>query len=381
MVKSVDRVPTILFSLMLASLPFSIAANSVLLAALTGWMVFEWMRSGNSFKTLKDAGHPLTWAMIPLIYGISILYSHDLTRAFNQWLNMAPLLVLPLFFLVFDLNKKLSGFRMVTGLALCGSLVAHAMVNAGIISLSTKESGMFSLFHDSEKNAWIFWAGFMSWIGAQERPAVIRVFQWALFLGLLYFGNLWLILLAAISWFVSETRFKGISLPLIGPMILIAGGSMVVFALVFFPAFTVSLREAGQNVLAITGQTSASPGLNDFFVHLRMGMIQWWTHPFAGTGVGDYIHAMWNEYHVHGLEAPNYPHSQLIHLLVSTGIMTVGAAWALVKSWKPLPANHRIILALILASFVFMAPLKSQISSTALMIAVLLIPCNGKSQD
>lgn len=379
--KAVDIIPTFLFSLLLASLPFSIAANSVLLAALFALLVFELIRSGERRKALKDAGHPLTWAMIPLIYGISILYSHDFNRAINQWLNMAPLLVLPAYYMVFDLDKKNSSFRTITGLALCGSLLVHAIVNAGLVSLGSKEAGLASFFYDSEKNAWIFWAGFLTWLGVRDRTVINRFFQSVLFLGLLYFGNLTLIILAAFCWFISEQRFKGRDYKFIGPMILIVGGSMGMFALVFFPAFSVSLQEAGQNVLAMTGRGSASQDLTEYFVHLKMGIIQWWTHPFTGTGVGDYIHAMWNEYHRYGLEAPNYPHSQLIHLFVSTGMMTIGACWILIRSWKPLPGIHRIFLALILASFIFMAPLKSQISSTALMIAVLLIPGYGRSQD
>lgn len=379
--KAADIIATILFSLLLASLPFSIAANSVLLAAMSVLLVYELIRSGDGRKTLQDAGHPLTWSMIPLIYGISILYSHDVNRALNQWLNMAPLLILPAYFLVFDLAKKNSVLRKFAGLALCGSLLVHALINAGLLSLPSKETGMASFFHDSEKNAWILWAGFLACLGVKDRTIVFRVFQSVLFLGLMYFGHLTLMILAALCWFISEHRFKGGDLKFIGQMILILGGSMGMFALVFFPAFSLSVQKAGQTVLAMTGRSSIGPDLTDYIVHLKMGIIQWWTHPITGTGLGDYIHAMWNEYHGRGLEAPNYPHSQLIHLLVSTGMMTVWAAWVLIRSWKPMPGIHRIFLGLILASFIFMAPLKSQISATALMIAVLLIPGYGKSQD
>jgi len=378
--KVLDKIPVTLVSLLLASLPFSIAANSVLLAALAAWMLFEMLRSPDMRKNLKGAGHPIPWAVIPLIYGISILYSHDYHRALNQWLNLSPLFVMPLAFLTFRLDQNISRFRVISGLALCVSIVIHILVNAGLFDLGSKEAAMGSFFHDREKNAWIFWAGFLSWLGGQEHKIMNRFFQSALFLGLLYFGNLTLILLAAFCWLAAESTFTGRGFKLAGPGILIFGGSMVMFALVFFPSFSMALQEAGQNILALAGRTSVSPGLQEYFIHLKMGFLQWWTHPFAGTGIGDYIHAMWNEYHDHGMEAPNYPHSQWVHLLVSTGMMAFGAGWILIRSWKPLTGTQRLILALVLTSFLFMAPLKSQISATALMMAVLLIPGYGRNQ-
>jgi len=371
---SLKSIAVFLTLILLVSLPFSIALNSISLGLMALWVVYVMLAKPESRKSLTANKIRIVWLVIPLFYGISILYSNEFTRAINQWLILAPLLILPPFFSLFDLTKTRENWIKCYVLVILLVGLIQWLSAQGYLTLVNKEPGMVSVFYDSEKHSFIIWSAILlaGWYNPNS-----RFWVWTtpvLFLNLFYYGHISLILITGITYLVMQLKIAENALSLVIPRALIFGTAIFIFSLVYFSTFRTQLSEALFNIVAVYTREAWTKQAIDYLSDLKFSFAQWLKHPFTGVGLGDYVDAIWNEYHDHGLEAPEDPRSQFMHFLVSAGLSGLAAFYIIMSSWRK--SGCVVILYLILASSVLFiaAPFKSQVSASAFMIAVLLLP-------
>lgn len=324
--------------------------------------------------TLKEDKVTLAWLMIPLFYGISIFYSRDFGRAANQWLNLAPVLLLPLFFTVGDL--KINREKLLKTYVICVLMVGllQLVTALGMIAWNSQDPAMTSVIYDPEKHSFIIWSAIALSSWYSSRSVFWQIAVPLLFLNLFYYGQVDLILLSCLSYLVIlMTQQHRKSRPIFAQT-LIFGTGVSIISLVFFKVFRANLSDGLYNLVAIYTGENWTNRMSAFITDLRFSWYQWLKHPLTGVGIGDYADAIWNEYHQHNLEAPGYPHTQVLHFLVCAGSAAIFVLFSLVLSWRKMAWSKMVYLLLAIVVMIFAAPFKSQVTSTAFMLMVLMLP-------
>jgi len=377
MVRSLSAITGSLALLLVISLPFSIALNSIALVLIAVWIVIFWIFFPGYRNQLQGNRIELNWLSIPFVYAISVLYSANFDRGINQFLNLTPVLLLPLFFI----QSTIKNWLELLSKAYTASILLVSLINIlsifQILPLDSKETTVSSLFHDAEKTSFIIWSGIL--LGCRSSSSS-RFWLWTtplLFINLFYYGHIVLIFMASSTYLLLQLLPASRQRPDMVSRILIFGTFIIILSLVYFNTFRTHLADAMFNLVAIYTNEAWTSGMSGFLIDLKFSFIQWIKHPFTGVGLGDYLDAIWNEYRDHGKEAPGYPYSQLMHILVSCGAMTFWVVWVLISSWIKYSRNRFLFFILIASILVFAAPFKSQVTATAFMLAVIL----GSSPD
>jgi hypothetical protein len=372
MVKTLTSVTFFLALLLLITLPFSITLNLIALVLIALWMIILWVSQPRFPGEFQQKNNDLVWLLIPLIYGISTLYSRVLEQAFHQWLNLLPMVILPLFFAL-PLPKKMTG--LLTQAYILSILIAGLLHLTGLFQFITPEgdaSTANSQLPDADAYSLIIWSGILV-SALQNRSSLF----WSsviplLFINLCYFGPLSLIVASCLTYLVIQFLQTPQRSSVILSRTLIVGSFIVILSLVYFTSFRHQVSDSLYNLAAIYTREAWTPGITGFFEEIKFNFTQWAKHPFTGVGVGDYIDAIWNEYHDQEKEAPKHYSSQFMHMLVSTGLMALWFAWISVSYWIKSERNQTIFLLLVISVLFFTTPFNSQATTSAFMIAILL---------
>lgn len=372
MVKTLTSVTFFLALLLLITLPFSLILNSIGLVLIALWMIVLWITQPGFRNEFKQKNNEFVWLAIPFIYGISILYSREFKQAIHQWLNLLPLVILPLFFAI-PLPKKMTVLLVqayVLSILIVGLL--HLTGSFQFLSRTETVPTYISLLPDAEKYSFIIWSGILL-SGFQSTGS--RFWSWVtplLFINLCYFGHLGLIVASCSTYLIIQLLHTPQRSTEIVSKALIFGSFIFILSLVYFTAFRQQVTDVLYNLAAIYTREAWTPGITTFFEEIKINFIQWTKHPFTGVGVGDYVDAIWNEYHDHGKEAPLHYSSQIMHMLVSTGFMALWVAWISGSYWMKLDRNRMIYFLLVISILFFTSPFNSLATSSAFMIAILL---------
>jgi len=371
MVRYVNSITGFLALLLVITLPFSIALNSIALVLIAVWIVILWIFLPGYRSQLKGKNDELTWLSIPFVYAISVFYSANFERGINQFLNLTPVLLLPLFFILTTLKNWFECLAKIYILSILLVSLLNVLTIFQILPWDSKEVTVSSLFYDAEKTSFIIWSGILL---ACRPGSFSRFWLWStplLFINLFYYGHMVLIFLASLTFLLIQLRPASQQRPEMVSRILIFGTFIFILSLVYFTTFRMHLAEALYNLVAIYTNEAWTSGMSGFLFDLKFSFAQWIKHPFNGVGIGDYVDAIWNEYRDHGKEAPAYPLSQLMHMLVSSGAMTIWVVWVLVSSRMKYDRSRLLFFLMTVSILLFAAPFKSQVTATAFMLAVV----------
>ncbi|MBK6818045.1 MAG: hypothetical protein KA109_12890 [Saprospiraceae bacterium] len=366
------KVSSIILWVFLLFTPYSIAIHSICLGLMVlvicGWYGYNhtWLQS-----IRMDA--VLTWCLIPIAYLLSLFYTHDFMRGWHQWTNMTPLLILPLFFKFLIREEEKPKLIIGFAIACSTSVLLHFWAHHGLHLFSWHSTSPLTLFYTASKNAWIWWSALVLLI-LYKRTWLHIILMLILGIGLMYLGYLSLLISAGIWYIISDRKRLGA-----GP------NDLWVKLGVFLPTIFLSawvLFDASHSTLLMWYETGLSfytksnmPLMAEaYFQDAHFSINQWWMHPFNGVGLGDYIHAMWNEYNTHGLQVPDSPAQGFLHFAVSCGMIAVVALVMIYKSYND---HHKTALPLaifLILHFVVFVPLISTISAAVLLLPILLSP-------
>lgn len=300
----------------------------------------------------------LVWLSIPAVYLFSLFYCRDFNRGWNQWLNISPLIVLCIYFYVF--NHHLQKAILLRGFlsAIVLSIFCHLVFTVFQLDVWMKPGSTKSFFHSAEQNTWLIWAAAILTIlfikNKVLQPLLLFFFEFAL----LYFGSIPKAIFLLIFYIVIK-NMQGVSIRILAIQLVLAFPLLFIISYAFFPTFNSVLFESLDQIMKSKNEVVFS-------------WYQFLKHPITGVGLGDYIHAMWNEYNDHSLTNPDKPYFQFLHLLVSTGLLAFLPFYLIWNKYRfeSYPVN---ILALFLfVSLLFFAPFVSQVSCSAFMIPLLI---------
>jgi len=336
---------------------FSIAGQSILLGMMSlvsvGWFGLNKMARHNQIE-MGD----LIWLSIPVVYLFSLFYCRDFYRGWNQWLTMAPVTVLSIYFFVFknQLNKAVlvRGILIATGL----SVLAHVLLPVFNWSDWINEEPPRSFFHTLEQNSWILWSAALVGLLCLKRPAIKFIIFILIEIALLYSGSVGLAVFILIFYGVHVVQ-EGDSIRNLGVQWALTLPILFIISISFFTSFYETVASFFEYRIRYSNEIVFS--WNQF---LR--------HPLSGVGLGDYIHAMWNEYNSHNLPNPDKPHFQFLHLLVSTGVLALVPVYLI---WKSSLIERRPVFTItvfMLLGLLFFAPFTSQVSCSVFILPLLV---------
>ena len=335
---------------------FSIAGQSVLLVFM--FLVSVIYYFNNERRNTGKIDSRLVWLSIPAVYMFSLFYCRDFLRGWNQWLNMVPLIVLCFYFFVFSahLKKQYLVFGFIS--AVLASIAGHILFPVFQLPGWIKGTTPISFFHAADHNSWIIWAAAIIAIDYIKNK-LVKVLLFLIFeLALLYFGS---IRLAVFVWIFYIIHFltRKISIKELAVQMVTVFPILVIISYTLFPSFNAVLAQVPEYSLKIKNE-------------IVFSWYQFIKHPITGVGIGDYLHAMWNEYNDHKLTNPDKPFLQFFHLVVSTGLVGL---WALYMILKTLRIENTPVFMLTLyffACFLFFAPFTSQVSCSAFILPFLI---------
>lgn len=334
---------------------FSIAAQSILLVImLLAGVIYYFSKERRNAGKIDSR---LVWLSIPAVYLFSLFYGRDFIRGWNQWLNMVPLIVLSLYFFVFRAHLKKHYLVIGFITAVLVSVVGHVLLPVSLPGW-IKGTIPISLFHTADQNSWIIWAAAILSIDYIDNK-LIKVLLFLIFeLALLYFGS---IRLAAFAWifYIIHCLSQKISIKELAVQLVTSFPIVIIISYTLFPSFNLTVSQVSEYSFKLKNE-------------IVFSWYQFLKHPITGVGIGDYLHAMWNEYNDHNLTNPDKPFFQFFHLLVSTGLVGL---WPLYMIWNTLRLDRipAVMLTLFfLTCLLFFAPFTSQVSCSAFILPFLI---------
>lgn len=305
----------------------------------------------------------IVWTFIPLVYLLSLLYSRDFQKGWYDWVKMSPVLVLPLFYNLFqnEINQNRWWWKLyIGGIALQG--VFHLLFNWYNISLHWKrESFPISLFYFKDQQSWIIWSGILIACIALQKMSHRKVAVGILLLYLNYFGLVHIAGSAVIFYFLMEVFYWKTTLKsILVDILFICGLHFVSFQC--FESFRNGLSQLGAFIS--TGFTEIKYSYNQFN-----------SHPMNGVGLGQFIHAMWNEYNVHQVSMPEKYKFQFFHGLVSTGLVFFLPVVLVFRKYEKSMILIRMVGLYTLIILFLFSPFQSQVSAMAYILPLFCAHC------
>lgn len=194
-----------------------------------------------------------------------------------------------------------------------------------------------------------------------------------LVIGLMYFGQIGFLCIAYFLYLIMEWKIERDEMADLLNRAMIFLPVFFILGWIFFNDFQNSVNNLTAALLSLyTGEEVLGP-VKWFMLDARASFLQWWMHPFAGVGIGDYTDAMWNQYQALKLDPPpNAPFQQINHMMVSAGILVLPV---LVYIWHKYSTDIKpikIIAKVLIVSLILFAPFESQISSFVFLFPILL---------
>ncbi len=310
--------------------------------------------------------------IIPAIYLFSLSYSKNFVHGWRQWLILMPLVVLPIYFYLARPLLRVKPLILVLGVTAATSVVLHYLVGFGWISITIKTTVPLSIFHRAEINSWIWWSAALMMILAFPVRHFAQILSLILILGLMHLGQVGLLILLAIAVFsysfglLPKTTFNA-------GLFFIAMPCLVLLGIIFFDVFTKNIFILGDTILNAYRKNDWQQTVLDYGHEAQYSLNQWWKHAINGVGLGDYVDAMWNEYHDHNQHIPAVPAQQIGHMLVSTGLLAFGAIYGIIRYYIHSSPREIVAVVVCLLGLIFFMPFFSQVSTTAFTLALLLI--------
>ncbi len=337
---------------------FSIAGQSILMGVM---LIASVGRLFYDIDAIKSNGEKqdFIWLVIPIVYLFTLFYCRDFYRGWNQWLNMAPLTVLSIYFFVFKNQLKRSilvqGILIATGM----SMLCHVLFPIFKWSAWVIEELPWSFFHSREQNSWILWSASLVGVVFIKRPVLRFVFFILIEIAFLYFGSARFAIFILLFYSVTVAA-EGHSIRNLVVQCALSLPLICIISYVLFTAFHDTILSFSGYVISYSNEISFSWN-------------QMLKHPLTGVGLGDYIHAMWNEYNDHNLPSPDKPNFQFLHLMVSTGVLSfIPVYWI----WKNNLTERNPVFTItifMLLGLLFFAPFTSQVSCSAFILPFLVI--------
>ncbi|MEO5583140.1 MAG: hypothetical protein ABIR66_10635, partial [Saprospiraceae bacterium] len=219
------------------TVPFSMAASSITMLVMGALIVVKILVDKEARRKILKPQKDLIWILIPLIYFVSLSYSRNFYRGWGQWQILLPLIILPLFFKLFSFLR----FRIKPGtvyVITCSvCILLHTIPYTFWSSQFIKLLAPTSLFYTPVQNSWIWWAALMTLILKPDKVKADQLFMMILLTGMMYLGQVGLLLLFYIMYVIKEWRQDRDELSEMLTRVMIFLPLLFILGWIFFPAF------------------------------------------------------------------------------------------------------------------------------------------------
>ncbi|MEP7321632.1 MAG: hypothetical protein ABI761_06920 [Saprospiraceae bacterium] len=358
------------------TVPFSMAASLITMLGMGGLILVKILANKDALRKILHPQKDLIWMLIPLVYFISLSYSRNFHRGWEQWQILLPLIVLPIFFELFSFQSMRIKPGTVYVIACVISILLHFIPYTIWPAQLVKSLGPTSLFFTPVQNSWIWWSAIMTLILKTDKVKADQLFMMILLSAMMYLGQVGLLLLVYIMYVIKEWKQDRDELSEMLTRVMIFLPLFFISGWIFFPAFQNSVLNIGYALLSLYTKEEVVGPVKWFITDATCTIQQWWLHPLSGVGIGDYIDAMWNQYQSIKLDLPEAPYQQIGHMLLSGGMMFLIVFFLIWNAYRSSDRYTKSLVAILLVTMIFFAPLNSQISAFVFLLPLFFTTMN-----